>query len=87
MIFRIKSIWSKNIKVFSIEPKGNKEDSSKGGIPMSQMHYSTDSILAMLEGKYSKEDIKQALADLEAMKENISEYTYKNIKALLEAKL
>ena len=44
---------------------------------MSQMHYSTD----------TEEDIKQALADLEAMKVNISEYTYKNIKALLEAKL
>jgi hypothetical protein len=54
---------------------------------MSQMHYSTDSILAMLEGKYSEEDIKQALADLEAMKVNNTEYTYKNIKALLEAKL
>lgn len=54
---------------------------------MSQMHYSTASILAMLEGKYSKEDIKQALADLEAMKKNIPEYTYQSIKALLEDKI
>ena len=53
---------------------------------MSQMHYTTDSILAMLEGKYTKEDIIQALADLEAMKKNIPEYTYNNVKALLEDK-
>ena len=58
----------------------------KGGMSMSQMHYTTDSILAMLEGKYTKEDIIQALADLEAMKKNIPEYTYNNIKALLEDK-
>lgn len=54
---------------------------------MSQMHYTTDSILAMLEGKYSKEDVIQALADLEAMKKSIPEYAYINIKALLEGKL
>lgn len=54
---------------------------------MTQMHSSTDSILAMLERKYSKEDIKQALADLEAMKKNIEEYKYNSIKKLLEDKL
>ena len=55
---------------------------------MSQMHYSIASIMAMLDnGKYSKSDITQALADLEAIKDNISSYQYKNIKALLEAKL
>ncbi len=54
---------------------------------MSQMHSSTASILAMLDGRYTKEDIYQALADLEAMKNNISDNTYKSIKALLQAKL
>jgi len=55
---------------------------------MSQMHSSTASIEAMLDrGGYSSEDIKQALADLDAMKNSISEYTYKNLKALLQAKL
>ena len=38
-------------------------------------------------GNYTKSDVTQALADLEAMKENISSYQYKNVKALLEAKL
>lgn len=32
-------------------------------------------------------NICQALADFEAMKKSISEYQYKNTKALLEAKL
>lgn len=55
---------------------------------MSQMHSSTAGIEAMLErGEYSSGDIKQALADLDAMKDNIPEYTYKNLKALLQAKL
>lgn len=55
---------------------------------MSQMHYSLASIMEMLElGKYTRSDIVQALADLEAMKDNIGSYQYKNIKALLEAKL
>jgi hypothetical protein len=54
---------------------------------MSQMHYSLESIITMLEGRYTKEDIKQALADLEAMRSNIGDYQYKNIKALLEDKL
>ena len=61
---------------------------NKGGYDMSQMHSSTASIEAMLDrGGYSSEDIKQALADLDAMKNSISEYTYKNLKALLQAKL
>lgn len=54
---------------------------------MSQVYSSTDSILAMLNGKYTKADITQALADLEAMRDNISDYKYENIKALLKAKL
>ena len=55
---------------------------------MSQMHYSIESIMAMLErGKYTTSDIEQALADLEAMKTSISDYTYKNTKRLLEDKL
>ena len=55
---------------------------------MSQMHSSVASIMAMLDrGKYSKSDIEQALADLEAMKKSINKYTYENTKALLEAKL
>ncbi len=49
---------------------------------------SVASIMAMLEnGRYTREDIQQALNDLNAMKNNISEYQYKNVKALLEAKL
>ena len=58
-----------------------------GGVLMSQVYSTTDSILAMLNGKYTKADITQALADLDAMRANISDYTYKNIKVLLEAKL
>lgn len=54
---------------------------------MSQMHHTVESIMAMLERKYTKEDIKQALADLEAMKNSIEEYKYKNVKKLLEDKL
>ena len=55
---------------------------------MSQMHRSVESIQAMLDrGRYSKADIQQALADLEAMRPNISDYTYRNMKALLEAEL
>ena len=55
---------------------------------MSQMHGSIESIMAMLErGRYSKGDINQALADLEAMKKNIRSDQYKSVKALLEAKL
>lgn len=65
-----------------------KEKTIQGGLVMSQMHYSIASILAMLDnGKYSKHDITQALADLKAMKNSISSYQYENIKALLEAKL
>lgn len=47
------------------------------------------SIEAMLEGSYTSNDIKQALADLNAMYErgSITEYQYKNMKALLDAKL
>lgn len=41
----------------------------------------------MLERKYSKEDIKQALADLEAMKDNIKKNTYESVKKLLQDKL
>jgi len=54
---------------------------------MSQMHRSVESILAMLDQKYTEQDIAQALADLEAMKENIKEYTYNNVKKLLQDKL
>ena len=55
---------------------------------MSQMHHSSESIQAMLDrGRYTKADIQQALADLEAMRPNISDYQYRNMKALLEAKL
>lgn len=53
------------------------------------MYSSLSAIETMLElGNYSTSDINQALADLEAMYEdkNISEYQYKNMKALLEAK-
>lgn len=42
---------------------------------------------AILEGKYTKEDIQQALNDLNAMKNSIGEYQYKSMKALLESKL
>ena len=52
------------------------------------MHHSIESIQAMLDrGRYTKADIQQALADLEAMRPNISDYQYRNMKALLEAKL
>ena len=55
---------------------------------MSQMHYSTASIMAMIDrGEYSRGDINQALADLEAMKNSISSNQYNSIKALLESKL
>ena len=55
---------------------------------MSQMHYSIASIMSMLErDDYTKSDIIQALADLEAMKKSISSYQYNSIKSLLEAKL
>ena len=55
---------------------------------MSQMHSSIASIMSMLEREnYTKDDVRQALADLDAMKKNIRNYQYKNIKALLEAKL
>lgn len=51
------------------------------------MYSSVESILSMLDGNYTEQNIKQALADLEAMKDNISENAYKQTKALLEAKL
>lgn len=55
---------------------------------MSQMHSSLESIQTMLDrGRYTTADIQQALADLEAMRSNISDYAYRNMKALLEAKL
>ena len=54
---------------------------------MSQRHFHVESILAMLDGKYTKDDIKQALNDLDAMKDNIKKSTYESVKALLEAKL
>ncbi len=55
---------------------------------MSQRHRTVESILQMINsGYYNESDIYQALADLEAMKDNISNYTYKNVKALLESKL
>ena len=55
---------------------------------MSQMHRTLESIQTMLErGRYTTADIQQALADLEAMRPNISDYAYRNMKALLEAKL
>ena len=34
---------------------------------MSRMHYSTPSIMAMLDGKYTRQDIQQALANLMAI--------------------
>lgn len=57
-----------------------------GGDTMSR-YSSIANIDAMLEGKYTKEDIQQALNDLNAMKNSIGEYQYKSIKALLESKL
>ena len=53
------------------------------------MYSSIESINEMLRlGKYTIQDINQALADLEAMYErgSIDEYRYKNMKALLEDK-
>lgn len=53
------------------------------------MYSSIESIMTMLDrGNYSKSDINQALSDLNIMYEagHISEYQYKNIKSLLEAK-
>ena len=58
----------------------------KGGDTMSR-YSSIASIDVMLEGKYTKEDIQQALNDLNAMKNSIGEYQYKSMKALLESKL
>ena len=57
-----------------------------GGDTMSR-YSSIANIDAMLEGKYTKEDIPQALNDLNAMKNSIGEYQYKSMKALLESKL
>ena len=54
---------------------------------MSQMYHSIDSILTMLDRKHDITDIKQALADLEAMKGSIKKSTYEGVKALLEDKL
>ena len=55
---------------------------------MSQLHHSIESIMSMLEkGRYTRPDIVQALADLEAMKPYIDDYAYKSIKKLLEDKL
>jgi hypothetical protein len=56
---------------------------------MSNTYSSIASILSMLEQKHTRGDLIQALADLTAMFEDghISEYQYKNIKSLLEAKL
>lgn len=52
---------------------------------MSQMHRTVESIMAMIERKwYTESDIISALADLEAMKENISDNAYRNTKRLLE---
>ena len=58
----------------------------KGGDTMSR-YSSIANIDAMLGGKYTKEDIQQALNDLNAMKNSIGEYQYKSMKALLESKL
>ncbi|MEG1809170.1 MAG: hypothetical protein RR244_04900 [Oscillospiraceae bacterium] len=58
------------------------------GNDMSQTYSSTESILAMLDKiNYTKDDIKQGLADLDEMKNSISTYKYLNIKALIETKL
>lgn len=55
---------------------------------MSQLHSTLESIQVMLDrGRYTTADIQQALADLEAMRPNISDYQYRSMKALLEAKL
>ena len=52
---------------------------------MSQLHSTLESIQVMLDrGRYTTADIQQALADLEAMRPNISDYQY---RTLLEAKL
>ena len=53
---------------------------------MSQKFTSVEGILAMLDKEYTKGDIAQALADLEAMKKNISKNKYENVKKLLEDK-
>ncbi len=53
------------------------------------MFSSIESIMTMLErGNYTRSDINQALSDLETMYRagSISDYQYKNVKALLEAK-
>lgn len=54
---------------------------------MSQTYTSVEGILAMLDKKYTKGDIVQALADLEAMKKSISTNKYESMKKLLEDKL
>ncbi len=55
---------------------------------MSQLHSTLERIQVMLDrSRYTTADIQQALADLEAMRPNISDYQYRNMKALLEAKL
>lgn len=53
------------------------------------MYSSIESIMAMFEREnYTRPDINQALSDLETMCRagSISDYQYKNVKALLEAK-
>ena len=56
---------------------------------MSNTYTSIASIMALLDGKYTLSTLTQALADLSAMFEgkNISEYQYKNAKALIEDKI
>lgn len=55
---------------------------------MSQSYSSSEGILEMLgRGDYTEEDLEEARADLDAMKENIRESTYENIKILLDDKL
>ena len=55
---------------------------------MSELHSTLERIQVMLDrSRYTTADIQQALADLEAMRPNISDYQYRNMKALLEAKL
>jgi len=56
---------------------------------MSNKYSSIASIMAMLEARHTLSDINQAISDLNAMYEdkNISEYQYRNIKALLEDKI
>ena len=55
---------------------------------MSNRYSSIESILNMLDGNYTKEDIAQALADLYAMYAdgNINKKRYDDMKSLLEAK-